>query len=241
MSTSPTLEDFVKTYIQNKAKSSSKESYSDWLISNGINSEKIYSDSIRDITGDYERAKSGYGSLGESLAELGLTASGYSDYLAANAYSTMQKRKMGAKNKYAENEAENRSGYSNYLREISDAASKAYKSVVTAISNEGIMDYEKAYNYAVGAGLSEDDAKLAAKTASDIVRKSIRQSIIKAIVSKGFNKKQAKDYSLALGLSEAEAEELGKYAAEINEYEHFDSEYLEYLKNKAESEKNASK
>ena len=101
MSSSKTLDEFVKTYIQNKAKSSSKESYADWLRANGINSEKIYSDSIRDITADYERAKSNYGSNAESLAKLGLTASGYSDYLTSRAYAALQERKSKADREYA--------------------------------------------------------------------------------------------------------------------------------------------
>lgn len=236
---SPTLEEFVKTYIQNKVKSSSADSYADWLKANGVNAEKIYSDSIRDITADYERAKSEYGNKAESLAKLGLTASGYSDYLSANAYSAMQKRKAGARDKYAENEASNRSGYAKYLNEITEGESKAYKSIVSAITNEGILDYEEAYNYAVGAGLSEENAKLAAKTASDMVRRDVRERVIKTIIAQNFNKKQAKEYALALGLDENDAEELAKYASEINEYSYFGDDYLEYLKNKAESNNGA--
>lgn len=235
MSSSKTLEEFVKTYIQNKAKSSSKESYADWLKSNGVNSEKIYSDSIRDITADYERAKSSYGAAAESLAELALSQSGYSDYLTANAYSAMQKRKAGAMNKYAENEAQNRSGYQSYLKEVSNAEEKAYKSVVSDLTSDGILDYEQAYNYAIGAGLSEENAILAAKTANDTVRKNLKQSAVKTIIAQGLNKKQAKEYALAIGLSEEDAEELSEYAGEINTYAYLDSGYLEYLKNKAES------
>ena len=239
MSSSPTLEEFVKTYIENKVKSSSVNSYADWLKANGVNAEKIYSDSIRDITADYERAKSEYGNKAESLAKLGLTASGYSDYLSANAYSTMQKRKAGARDKFAENEAKNRSGYTSYLNEIIDKEGKAYKSIVSAITSQGIMNYEEAYNYAVGAGLSEENAKLAAKTASDMVRRDVREKVIKTIIAQNFNKKQAKEYALALGLDESDADELASYAGEINEYVHFDDDYLEYLKNKAESNNGA--
>lgn len=231
-----TLEDFVKTYVQNKAKSSSKESYEDWLRTNGVNSKEIYSDSIKDITADYERAKSGYGRKAETLSGLGLTTSGYSDYLASSAYSLMQKRKAGAQNKYSENEIANRKAYSDYIKEISDADSKAYKNVVNTISNEGIVDYEKAYTYAVNAGLSEENAKLAAETASEIARRNLKQSAMKTIISRYFNTNQAREYALALGLSSEDAKELAEYASTINKYSHYDSDYLEYLKHKAESQ-----
>ena len=125
-----TLEEFVKTYIQNKAKSNTKESYADWLKRSGVDSEKIYADSIKDIMTDYERAKIGYGKKAENLAELGLTNGGYSDYLASNAYSIMQRRKEGAMKKYSENEFNNRSAYANYLNELTEAENKNYKNIV---------------------------------------------------------------------------------------------------------------
>lgn len=232
MTKNPTLEDFVKSYIQNKEYSSSKEDYRSWLSQNGIDSAKIYADSIRDITGDYKQAKSEYGSLAESLSELGLTASGYSDYLNGKAYSEMQKRKEGARAKYAENERKNRQGYSEY---ISGAAKKDYSNytdVVNSISNAGILDYEEAYNFALQEGLSESSAELAAITANDMVKRKRRENALKTIIGKSFGRTQAREYALAIGFSDAEAEELAEYAYKINRENYYSSEYIEYLKEK---------
>lgn len=232
MTKNPTLEDFVKSYIQNKEYSSSKEDYSNWLLQNGINSKKIYADSIRDITGDYERAKSEYGSLAESLSNLGLTASGYSDYLSGKAYSDMQKRKEGAREKYAENERKNRQGYSDYIAGITKKEYSNYTDVVNSISNAGILDYEEAYNFALQEGLSGSSAELAAKTANDMVKRKRRESALKTIITNSFGRTQAREYALAVGLSEDEAEELAEYANKINREAYYSSDYIEYLKNK---------
>ena len=232
MTKNPTLEDFVKSYIRNKEYSSSEEDYRTWLSQNGIDSEKIYADSIRDITSDYKQAKSEYGSLAESLSNLGLTASGYSDYLNGKAYSEMQKRKEGARKNYAENEHKNRQGYSDYVAGIAKKSYSNYTDVVNSISNAGILDYDEAYSFALQEGLSGSAAELAAKTANDMVKRKRRESALKTIISNSYGRTQAREYALALGLSEVEAEELAAYADKINRESYYSSEYIEYLKNK---------
>lgn len=232
MTSNPTLTDFVKNYIKNKEYSVSDEEYRRWLSNNGIDSDKIYAESIRDITGDYKRAKSEHGSLAESLSSLGLTASGYSDYLNGKAYSEMQKRKEGARNKYAENERENRRGYSEYVAGLAKAEKANYESVVSSITSAGITDYEEAYNFALTQGLSESSAELAAKTASDMTRRKAREKALKTIIGQNFGKTQALEYSLALGFSESEAEELAEYADKINRQNYYSSDYIDYLKDK---------
>ena len=63
----PKLEDFIKTYVENKAKSETREGYANWLMKNGINAEKIYNDAEAAIASDYARAQSGYGKNAEGL------------------------------------------------------------------------------------------------------------------------------------------------------------------------------
>ena len=79
--TKETFEDYLKKYIKNKAISSTKEGYAEWLKTNGVDSEKIYTDTLRDIEADYQKARSEHGVAAEKLAGLGLSSSGYSDYL----------------------------------------------------------------------------------------------------------------------------------------------------------------
>ncbi len=213
-----TLEEFVSEYMANKAKSNTKESYESWLRANGINAEKIYFDTVRDIESDYQRELSGHGSRAEALAGLGLTGSGYSDYLSGKAYSEMQKGKQDARSTYAENKRKNISGYQSYIKDYKEAEDKSIKAVVKAIGNDGIVDYDTAYRYAVSLGLSEESASAAAKTASDYAVKTLRSSVMKRILSQGLGKTQAINYALGLGLSENDANELGEYAREISKY-----------------------
>ncbi len=226
-----TLEEFIENYLQNKKKENTATGYEDWLKTNGIQSEKIYADSIRDITGDYKRTRSEYGAVAEGLSNIGLTSSGYSDYLSGQAYSNMQKRKAGAISKYAENEAKNRTGYAEYLKERGEK----YEKVLAGAQKSGIVNLEDAFSYALAAGLDNESAALLAKTVSDREKKRLRDSALDAIIKNKFNKKQAHEYALSLGLGEDVAKELAEYAYTMNSSAYYSSDYLDYIKDKANS------
>ena len=213
-----TLEEFISEYVNNKVKSNSKQSYAAWLKANGIDSEKIYSEKLKDIETDYKSGLNNYGAAAESLSRQGLSESGYSDYLNGKVYSEMQRSKRYAKSEYENNIQKNEKGYADYLDSYIKNENKTFASVVKTIDSNGIIDYDAAYRYAVNQGLSEDTAKIAAKTASDIARKKLKDSVIRKIVSAGLTETQVKEYAMGLGLSEAEALELGRYAKEINNY-----------------------
>lgn len=238
---SKTLEEFVENYIKNKAASSTKESYVDWLASNGVAADKIYSDSIKAINADYMKARSEYGANAEKLAGLGLTSSGYSDYLRGKAYSEMQRGKAAARDSYAQAARQNDRGYQEYLQKYAESESQSYEKIIGEITEKGIIDYTTAYNYAVGAGLGNDMAMAAAKTASDISRAKLKESITKTVLYQKLTADQAMEYALLLGLSDVDAKEIAIYAAKANEYVfkggYTDSDYLEDLKNKAEANK----
>ena len=144
----------------------------------------------------------------------------------------MQKRKAGAKAAYSENERKNRKGYGEYIEKLEREARDIYENTVASITKAGIMDYEDAYAYAIGAGLTEENAALAAKSAGVAVRKQIWNNAVKTVIEKSYNEKQAREYALLLGLSEEEANELGKYADQINSHGYYSSDYLDYIKDK---------
>lgn len=212
-----TFEDYLKKYIQNKALSSTKESYTDWLRSNGVDSEKVYTDTLRSIETDYLRAKSEHGTNAERLAKLGLSSSGYSDYINGLAYSDMQNKKQLAREDLYESEQKNLSSYRDYTAEYAAKAEKAFSEAYRGIQSAGITNYEKAYAYAVSAGLGEDGASIVAKLASDSVVRSLREKVMKEIVSKYLTEAQAMEYAKGLGLGEDDAKELSEYAKAINE------------------------
>jgi polyhydroxyalkanoate synthesis regulator phasin len=214
----PTLEEFIKTYVENKAKRESPESYADWLMKNGVNAEKILSDRTSIINSDYAKALSGYGKNAEALSGLGLTASGYSDYLKGKAYSVMQSQKQKAISDYTESLRKNASEYSDYMTKITSETNEKIRKTVNDIVKKGFINYEDAYNYAVTVGLSEDDAKAAAKGGSDSARTELKREVMKAIKNSALNKNEAYNYALGVGLTKEEAAILASYADNMNKY-----------------------
>ncbi len=243
MKNANTLEEFIKNYINNVKLSSSPESYAEWLKSYGVDSHATLDRSLKDISTDYQKAKSSFGANAESLASLGLGASGYSDYLSGKAYESMQRRKEGAFEKFAENEKSNRSGYRDYvekkLEEITEKAeseaereNERFYKTVDDIVDAGISDVDEAYGFAIEAGLSEEKATAVARTATDAVKKKRTKDALTYILNHGFDKDQAKQYALAMGLSTQEAALLADYADKINADPYLSSDYLDYLKYK---------
>ncbi len=236
MAKTPTLEEFVENYIKNKEKENSALDYPSWLANNGISSERIYSDTVRDIEADYKRGLSEYGKRGEGLARLGLTASGYSDYINGKAYSEMQRRKSDAKDTYTENEAKNASGYASYLDGLKSTADSAYDGVIKEITQGSVINYDEAYNMAIKAGLSVEDATYAAKVGSDMAKKKLNEDVMNVIISKNLDEDQAELYALNLGLSKADALRLAAFAKDMH-YSYYSSSYLDYIRDKLESGK----
>ena len=238
MPTSPTLEDFVKNYLKNKAVTESPEGYAEWLRSNGVPADRIYANSMRDISTDYRQQRSEFGSNAENLASLGLSSSGYSDYINGKAYSEMQKSKRAARESYGTALSQNAADYKNYVDSINKAESDTFRAAVKEISGKGILNFDIAYNYALAGGLSDDAAKAAASAANELARSEIKERVTRTVLTQRLTERETLGYALALGLTEEDAKGLAKYAEYINHYlddSKYSDGYLDYLKDKINS------
>lgn len=233
MSKSQTLEDFVKSYLQTKVATEGTAGYESWLKSNGVPAEKIYASTIKDINADYRRERSEFGANAEGLASLGLTSSGYSDYINGLAYANMQKNKQAARESYADALRKNEADYKSYVDELKKAEGDSFRSAVKEMSDKRITNFDVAYNYALAQGLSDEAAKAAASAANELSRSVIKESVTKTILTQRLTEREAYGYALSLGLGEDEAVELSKYAEYMNRYlGNYSNGYLDYLKDK---------
>ena len=144
----------------------------------------------------------------------------------------MQRQKANAKETYAKNELSNRRGFSDYVESVEKRLSSDYKNTVSEIESLGITDENEAYELAISKGLSEEEAALVAKGASENARKKLRDKALLTILNKNYGEKQAFQYAVAVGLPEDVANELSMYADMINRDGNYSSDYLEYLKDK---------
>lgn len=230
------LEDFIKTYLENQSIKNTKESYESWVKTGGIDSKGIYNDRLIDANTDYMKSKTGYGSIAESLSKRGLTGSGYSDYIAASAYTDYQKSKDRAAAEYSENERKNLKGYSDYVKGIEKNESElakdyigylvdlskgssdtSFMDTITNIGKQSITDYDTAYKIAIQSGLSEEVAASVAEIGTTIVKNGIKTKIMDRVVEFTMTEAEAREYALSLGLSIEDADEIAEYAKNIND------------------------
>ena len=236
MKSSESLEDFIKTYLENQAIANTKESYESWAKKNAINSKSLYSTRLADAKTDYMKSKSEYGKLGEALAKNGLSASGYSDYISSRAYSDYQKAKDSAFSEYSENERKNLRDYEAYTSAIDDKNNSlvkdylgylvkldktednsVYIDTITNIGKQNITDYETAYKIALESGLDEKLAASVAEIGTSIVKNSIKTKVMDSVVKHSMTEEEARQYALSLGLDSESAEQIAAYAKSIND------------------------
>ena len=159
---SDTLEDFLGRYVRNKKLANSAESYEKWLSAYGTDADAALGERLSDIEKSYESAKSTYGKNAERLAALGLSSSGYSDYLNGAAYAEKERAKSAAYRTAAETEAKNRRGYERYLASYRDGQDTLLKEAYKTIAASGTFDEDGAYRRAISMGLDGAAAKEAA-------------------------------------------------------------------------------
>ena len=211
-------------------KKKKKKSYADWLTENGIASQDIYHESLKDIDTEYKKAAAEYGARAERLASSGLIGGGYSDYLSSKAYEIMQKSKLSAKNDFMKNEKENRRNYESYLSKLYGEEISLYKNTEDAIIKNGIAGYDDAFSYATKIGLSEEMASEVATRATKIVSDNIIGEISQMIIKNKLSDKEAAAYAIFQGLSEDDAKKLAEFAKSYNHinYNYGDS-YLDFI------------
>lgn len=218
MNRSKTLEEYLKGYVNNKqyvrnpaptAKNAIKFSEA---ISRAVNERKL-----RDA---------GYGAEAERLASTGLSQSGYKDYLERRNNALFKNELDDALDEKISGEIKSAMKHAELENERAKNVILGMDKVVRFAYKNSITDFDELYNYALGVGLSEYNAKEAAENGVKKTSVRIRSNNIEktrnAIVSKRLTKTQAYEYAISLGLSEEDALELSKLAYKINQ----DSDYI---------------
>lgn len=197
---------------------SPKMSLAKWLKEQQGLSE-TYQNETRQAEQTYHQSKSGYGLLGEALAQKGLSQSGYSDYLTGLAFATRQSSRDKA---LAAKISATQKGYADYLRAYESQRLSASKSSLSALLSKGITDPDDAYAFSLSQGLSEEDARKISQLAISISQKQaqtkkddLRIQVINRLISYGMTKEKGAEYAMQYGFSPEEAQIIGEAAAEF--------------------------
>lgn len=102
----------------------------------GDAAEKNFDNAIDSAETDYARAKATYGQKAETLGRMGLTGSGYGDYLEGLAYSEMQGAKQNAALTRDKQKAEQQRSYGEYLENKKNTLSQNYQNWLVTSANK---------------------------------------------------------------------------------------------------------
>lgn len=240
MKKTETFEEFVRNYLKNTALSNSKESFASWVRKNGKDAEAEYRDKTLGEVSNYIRSRSEYGKTAEALGNFGLRDSGYADYINKKASADLTSALQKAKTEKIETSEKNVSDYIQNAKELEETNAKMQRSVIKEIERKREINYDRAYEYALDAGLDEKSAETTAKKAIGVARVRLKNDILELIVSERMSKSQTEEYAKGLGLDEEEIKELGEIAKNINETVN-SSFYAEYIKDLIEKQNNSSK
>lgn len=222
------LKDFVEGYIAAKEKANKSLGFADWLKENRIKSQSTAS--LRGAAGELLKSKSNLGATAERLAQMGLSSGGYAERMKKLRTDAASKRLFDGRSAILSSKEDARTDYRSYLAKNPTTNGRVFRSTVNSIKDSSIIDYDTAYFYAIGAGLSESDAKAAATAATDAVKRELRVSISKSIISKKLTESEAREYAASLGFSKDEIEDIASYAKRVNELiSSGDISYEDYL------------
>ena len=121
---------------------------------------------IRNANAAYEQSKATYGANAESLRRMGLTGSGYSDYLTASAYAasrgeianvnaTAQDLSRAVTSEAEQQKLDALTKYEDNLRAETDKQTKAYNELLIGIDSGEFKDKETIRQLAINSGLDE--------------------------------------------------------------------------------------
>lgn len=145
--------------------------YQQWLQNQGVDLQGQYAQSVKQAQqayaqalaankSAYEQQLTTYGATAENLAKSGLSASGYSDYLAGQAYAAQQAANTAATQQYAMQQQsalqtaqkQSQAAYSEYLSQVNQQAQDIY----STLQSTGGKLSEDAKKYYETVGYSPD-------------------------------------------------------------------------------------
>lgn len=165
---------------------------------------------IADANSSYALNRAGYGANAETLASMGLTGSGYSDYLDQQAYATQRAEvqaanvqsestkleaeqqanadRLNAQLTYDQNMAQNKANLADYQLQQEEQRKAAYAELLT-YANNGTYSEQQIEELGAQYGLNDDQVKLltdAAKTYKENQQNATYYELLGSVDTSGF-------------------------------------------------------
>ena len=234
MKIATTLEEILKNRVTAKSTDNSPDSYEDYKRKNGLYDTRGYTDAVNSLYAVSKKNLSSYGANNRKISNKGLQNSGYASYIDELSKNNFDSGLTRIKDTYAKRESDSALGYVSYLEKYNDKQKSLTKRVMSHLIGNDVVDLNTAIAYGVSAGLSKEDAEAVGKSAYEVTKKKVFNSILEQTVRLGLDEEGARQLAIKMGVSETDAQ---SFADEIGEllkhYGNISEEYLEFLEQRA--------
>ena len=216
----------LKDLYSDKYKKNESLSFHEYLSENSEQKELKRADALKAADTKRRFGDDNYGNAASMLNDIGLSLSGYADYITASARDRYAGEKGKSELDYKLGEAKEIAGYEKYISDYDALQSKISNSVIESLINDQEFNLEAAYKKALDAGLSKRRAFESATAGVKGAKEKVYDSAVLFAKLNSLSPKRAKDYATSLGLEEKDAERV--YQA-ILEFGRADKEFLSTL------------
>ena len=195
LKTKTKLEEYFESYMKKRDTGADYDDFSTYINKN--RGQKA-TDGAENII---LSAKKGTG----ALATRGLNRTGYEQYLrdkTESAIKEAQKESLTARDKEAQSLA---NGYLSYLDTVIKKADTLKRTVTGELVAREIVSPDMAFQYAKERGLSDKDAKSAAKVSYATLKTKVQKELMELAVSYKIDGEVARNMALGLGFTEEDA------------------------------------
>ena len=206
------------------------DTYEEYKRKNGLDNLGGYANAVSALYAASKRGLSSYGQNNRQISNKGLQNSGYSAYIDELSKSKFNSGLKKINDEYRKLETDASLGYAGYLEKYADKQATLKKNVLSHLISNDVVDLNTAIAYGISAGLSREEAESAGRSAYEVTKQRVFNSILEQTVTLGLDKEGARQLAIKMGVSEADAE---LFAEEIGDmlsyYGNISKEYLEYL------------
>ena len=224
------LEEYMRNYFRSTTLENGPMSFSTFKSQTGSNPAGDYARAMSAAAKKAIKNSSSYGTGAVDMQKLGLTGTGYSDYLSALEKDSLARTEASLLTDRKRAEYDEAQNYLSYLTKYAEKQQELNTRITDALVRERITDANTAYLYGIHNGLSPEMAKKAASDSYGLIRQKLISEILSRAASLELDGEGAEIYARHMGMSDSDAKMIGEQAKEL--YAHYlqiSDEYLDYL------------
>ena len=206
------LQSFFDDYIKNQSINNGPGEYQAYIAEQSAKIDSTYSNALENLYSDNAKSYAGYGTTAQRLSDMGLTDSGYAKYINRLAKTRLESGKDDLLSQKYEARSALGASYEDYIKSYVDKRNTLTANITDKLIGNKILDYASAYSYAVSAGLSDSEAKIASQNAYNALRQGIISSIITDLTNMHLTTDMATTLAKSYGLNNADVERVRNYA-----------------------------